>query len=184
MEELLNIVDDNDNIIGTADRIKIHREGLLHREVHVYFMTPKQEIIFQHRARDKDTFPDLLDATVGGHVEINDSYIETAIKETIEETGIRIEEEDLILIDKGKYRYQDAQTGKINNTFRVNYLYIYYDDINDLKIEAGEGLGFEVWPLDQLINLDRKNQAKFIPLVLKFVAQDLKNFIKTGAGIF
>lgn len=84
MENILDIVDENDQIIGQATRDKIHRQGLLHREIHVYFITPQQEIIFQHRAKDKETFPDLLDATVGGHVEIGDSYELTAIKETEE----------------------------------------------------------------------------------------------------
>ena len=65
----LNIVDENDQIIGEDTRENIHRKGLLHREIHVWFYTPKSEIVFQHRAKNKDTFPDLLDATVGGHVE-------------------------------------------------------------------------------------------------------------------
>lgn len=60
-------------------RENIHNQGLLHREIHVWFYTPKGEIIFQHRAKDKDTYPDLLDATVGGHVEINSDYENTAL---------------------------------------------------------------------------------------------------------
>lgn len=31
-EELLNVVDEQGNIIGTETREKIHKEGLLHRE--------------------------------------------------------------------------------------------------------------------------------------------------------
>ena len=74
MPEYLNIVDDNDNIIGQKTREEIHQQGLLHQEIHVYFITPNKEIIFQHRAEDKDTYPDLLSATVGGHVDIGDTY--------------------------------------------------------------------------------------------------------------
>ncbi|HZJ41249.1 MAG TPA: hypothetical protein VFD16_03225, partial [Candidatus Saccharimonadales bacterium] len=74
MKSLLNIVDANDNIIGERERAEIHRLGLLHREIHVYFLTPDKKFIFQHRAKDKDSYPDLLDATVGGHVEIGDTY--------------------------------------------------------------------------------------------------------------
>ena len=75
----LNIIDEQENIIGEETRENIHNQGLLHREVHVWFYTPKGEIIFQHREKDKDTYPDLLDATVGGHVEISLDYENTAL---------------------------------------------------------------------------------------------------------
>lgn len=65
-KQMLEIIDENDNVIGLETREKIHKEGLLHREIHVWFFTPRGEIIFQHRVKDKDIYPDLLDATVGG----------------------------------------------------------------------------------------------------------------------
>ncbi|MCL4437679.1 NUDIX domain-containing protein [Patescibacteria group bacterium] len=77
----LNIVDESGNIIGEETRCNIHKNGLLHKEIHVWFYTPKGEIIFQHRAKNKDVYPDLLDATVGGHVEIGDDYEHAALKE-------------------------------------------------------------------------------------------------------
>jgi len=72
LKQILEIVNENDEVIGLENRTKIHTEGLLHREIHVWFITPNGEIVFQHRAKDKDTYPDKLDATVGGHVEPND----------------------------------------------------------------------------------------------------------------
>src|SRR3989338_9985388 len=94
----LNIVDEAGNIIGIDSRENIHQQGLLHRETHVWFYTPKGEIIFQHRAKDKDTYPDLLDATVGGHVEIGSDYLKTALAEVAEETGLKIAADDLRFI--------------------------------------------------------------------------------------
>jgi isopentenyldiphosphate isomerase len=70
---ILNIIDEEGNILGEATRQEIHEKGLLHGEVHVWFYTPDRQLIFQHRAKDKETWPDLLDATVGGHVEIGDT---------------------------------------------------------------------------------------------------------------
>ena len=89
--EMLEVIEENDNVVGLETRVKIHQDGLLHREIHIWFLTPKAEIIFQHRAKDKDTYPDKLDATVGGHVEPKMSYEETAVKECKEETGIDID---------------------------------------------------------------------------------------------
>jgi len=179
MRETLNIVDDNDNIIGVETREEIHKNGLLHREVHVDFITPDKEIIFQHRAKDKDTFPDLLDAAVGGHVEIGQSYEETALKETAEETGVKLKPDDLIFINKIRKSSADKITGKINNVFDSRYLHIYKGKLSDLRIERGKALGFEVWPLDKLSSLSDDDRARFIPsYILEFGATELREFIK------
>lgn len=178
MKEMLSIVSEEDEVIGEAERQDIHLQGLLHREIHVYFVTPNKEIIFQHRAKDKDTFPDLLDATVGGHVEIGMSYEETAIKETEEETGIKVNVADLIFINKQRLRNEDKVTGKINNVFTSRYLYIYRGDIHDLQVESGKGQGFELWPLEKVLKAEASNQARFIPYIFKVSQTELAGFIK------
>jgi isopentenyl-diphosphate Delta-isomerase len=159
----LNIVNDQDEIIGVEPRDKIHRDGLLHREIHIWFYTPKGEIIFQHRAKDKDTFPDLLDATVGGHVEVGDSYEKTAIKEAKEETGLDILPENLINLIKIKKSSKDETTKKTNNVFRQIFLYRFEGNISELKIEEGKSIGFEAWSIDALLNPDENLKKKFIP---------------------
>lgn len=178
MISLLNVVSDNDEIIGTASREEIHRQGLRHREIHVIFITPTNDIIFQHRARDKDTYPDLLDATVGGHVEIGQTYEETVIKETEEETGLQLKIDDLIFMGKVKRESKDELTGKINSVFNCRYLYVYSGEISDLKIGAGAGIGFEAWPLDKILNISDSDRNKFIPYVLSLCQNELVEFIK------
>src|SRR3989344_8336303 len=132
-EQMLEVVDENDNVVGLETRAKVHQEGLLHREIHVWFMTQNKEIIFQHRDKDKDTYPDLLDATIGGHVEPGMSYEETAFKEGIEETGETINPSKLKQIKKLHKKTFDEITGKINNTIRTQYAYLFEGRIEDLK---------------------------------------------------
>lgn len=163
---ILSVVDENDNVIGQATRKEIHEKGLLHREIHVWFITPNGEIIFQHRAKDKDTFPDLLDATVGGHVEVGDSYEKTAFKEMEEETGVKGDPKDLHFITKFAKRSYDPATKTTNNTIRAQYAYVYRGNLSDLKVEEGKALGFEAWPIDKLPHLEEKDRKKFIPLIL------------------
>lgn len=167
MEEYLEIVNEKDEVVGKETREKIHREGLLHREIHVWFITPNKEIIFQHRAKDKDTYPDLLDATVGGHVEIGMSYDETALKEMEEETGVKAKIEDLQILRKVQKRSEDQATGRVNNAFKVQYVYIYTGRVEDLKVEAGKSLGFELWPIQKLFNLNEEERRRFIPTFLE-----------------
>jgi len=182
---MLNIVDENDEVVGEASREDIHRRGLLHREIHVYFITPDKEIIFQRRAKDKDTFPNMLDATVGGHVEIGHSYEKTAVKETEEETGLKIDAADLIPLAKvqsGSTNESiddstDERTGKINNSIKQEYAYIFKGNIKDLKIEKGSGLGFEIYPINKIVGLSDADSAEFIPYILKFCRTELLKFV-------
>ncbi len=162
---ILNIIDENDKIIGQDTRENIHRKGLLHREIHVWFYTPRGEIIFQHRAKDKDTFPDLLDATVGGHVEIGDDYVKTAIKETREETGLKIDKKDLIFITKIHHTAIDLTNHRINKVIRFIYGFCYKNSIGNLKIEKKKAIGFKAWPIKKLLNISVEDKKYFIPSV-------------------
>lgn len=170
--EKLEVVDENDNVIGLETRQKIHELGLLHREVHIFFITPHGEIIFQHRAKNKDTYPDKLDATVAGHVEHNMTYEETAIKETKEETGLDIKKESLIVLEKMNLREVDDITGLINNTIRVQYAYLYTGSVGDLIVEKGKAIGFESWKIEKLGDLSNEDKNKFKPIVIsnRFIA--------------
>lgn len=166
-QKMLEVVDQNDKTIGLETRAKIHQDGLLHREIHVWFFTPQGEIIFQHRAKDKDTYPDKLDATIGGHVEPGMSYEETAIKECREETGVRVDPNKLIFLGKIKKKSFDMATGLTNNTVRSQYAYLYPDSLSNLQIEKGEALGFEAWRVEKLANLSEMDKNRFIPVSLE-----------------
>jgi isopentenyldiphosphate isomerase len=181
--ERLNIVNENDGIIGEETRQLIHEKGLLHREVHVWFYTPKGEIIFQHRSKDKDTYPDLLDATVGGHVDIGDGYEEAAIRESKEEAGVVIKPEDLVLLKKIKTRSEDAVTHTINYAFKTEYAYLYEGTIEDLVIEEGKSIGFEFWPIDKLLSLSEREKEKFTPNIFKEELREIFILIQKRSNI-
>lgn len=178
MEDKLEIINENDEVIGLETRAKVHQDGLLHREIHIWFLTPKGEIIFQHRAKDKDTYPDKLDATVGGHVDPAMSYEDTAIKECKEETGIDIDLNKLVFLRKMRKRGVDEDTKKINNTIRSQYAYLYDGPINALQVEKGRAEGFEAWKIDDLSNLSEMDKKKFIPLLLQKDMLDILNEAK------
>lgn len=161
--EILEIVDENDNVIGQETKEIIHQKELLHRDIHIWFITPEEEIVFQHRSKNKKLLPDKLDATVGGHVELNASYEETAVKEALEETGINIDVNKLIFLAKMKNSAVNHTTGESHNTIGVQYAYLYDGHINDLKVEKEDGGGFELWKISDLSNLSESDKLKFIP---------------------
>lgn len=163
----LNIVDENGNIIGEETRENIHKQGLLHREIHIWFYTPKGEIIFQHREKNKDTYPDLLDATVGGHVEIGSDYENSALQELEEGTGIKAAKDILAFIQMVRSKTYDKVTGMTNNVIRAIYAYRYDGNVEDLKVEKGKAIGFEAWPFDKIFNITDEDRKRFIPAILE-----------------
>lgn len=172
--KMLEVVNENDEVVGLESSLKIHQEGLLHREIHLWFITPDAKIIFQRRAKNKDTFPDKFDATVGGHVEPKMSYDETVIKECKEETGLNLVFGQVVFLSKFKIRTFDDSTGLINNSFRTQFAYLYNGNINQLAIEVGKGQGFKAWKIDRLEYLSEIDKAKFIPII--FSSQMLNAF--------
>ncbi len=162
MGDKLNIVDEDGAVVGEEYRDVIHRDGLLHKEVHVWLYTPDKELIFQHRAKDKETFPDLLDATAGGHVEIGDGWVTAALKELQEETGVQAEKDSLVFIDEIHSKVHDTTTGLINHALRKVYALEYPEGVENLVVEEGKSLGFEAWDLDKLTDLSSEEQKRFI----------------------
>lgn len=168
--EMLDIVDENDVIVGQATRADIHARGLRHREINVLFITPDGQAIFQRRAGG------LLDAAVGGHVEIGQSYLDAAIMEVSEETGLDILAADLLPLGKITYDEHFPNGSKpYNKGFRMVFAYVYRGKIEDLKIEEGKGAGFEVCPIDAMYQagppLDNVNPCLRMPDYLAFYRQ-------------
>lgn len=160
-EELLEIVDETDTVVGQASRSRVHHEGLLHREANIFFITPEGKLIFQHRSKEKETYPDKLICAVGGHVEPGMTYEQTALKECAEETGLALPATELVYL--GKYRKQsfDPSTRLTNDVFRVYYAYLFKGQLADLRPEPGSGQGFEAWPIEELSDLSPAERQRF-----------------------
>ena len=160
---MLEVVDDDDNVIGIRSRDEIHALGLRHREIHLWLVTPDNEIIFQHRSATKDTFPNLLDASAGGHVEVGQTYEQATIMEAQEEMGLAIAPDQLGHLAKLDNYAVDERLNKTNRTFRETYWLRYSGKLNDLRIEAGEAVGFVALPAAEVFALTPENARGCIP---------------------
>jgi isopentenyldiphosphate isomerase len=87
-EELVDIVDDDDQVIGQVTRSQMRREVLLHRVVAVLCMNSRGEIFVHRRTTTKDVFPGLYDMFAAGTVQAGESYETTAVRELAEELGV------------------------------------------------------------------------------------------------
>jgi len=95
--ELLDIVNENNEIIGVEKRNKAHKNHLLHRAVIILIANNKNKFLLQLRKSTKKQYPLYWAGSVNGHVSSGDSFLEAAKKEMKEEIGI---ETELKFIDK------------------------------------------------------------------------------------
>lgn len=87
-EEIFDVVDNNDSIIGQADRDSVHNDKLVHRAIHVFVLNRNDEILLQKRSMQKDTSPGLWGSSASGHLDAGEDYEGAAIRELNEELGI------------------------------------------------------------------------------------------------
>lgn len=95
--ELFDVVNDRNEVIGQETRGEVHRQGLLHRAVHVFVMNSRGEVFLQKRSHLKDVSPLKWDSSSAGHLDAGESYADCAIREVREENGIQIQETELAL---------------------------------------------------------------------------------------
>jgi 16S rRNA (adenine1518-N6/adenine1519-N6)-dimethyltransferase len=86
--ELLEVVDHENRPVEPKDRATIHREGLLHRAVHIFIINRQDELLLQRRSYKKDLFPRRWNSSVSGHVDVREEYVLSAARELREELGI------------------------------------------------------------------------------------------------
>jgi isopentenyl-diphosphate delta-isomerase type 1 len=87
--ELFDIVNQDDDVIGQAERRACHgNPALIHRAIHVLVFHPSGRLLLQKRAPNKDIQPGKWDTSVGGHLNVGESYLAAARREMAEELGL------------------------------------------------------------------------------------------------
>lgn len=89
MAEIIDIVDQNDKVIGTAPRKGIHNTDQLHRAAHIFLVNSEGKIWLELRAMHCDNYPGHYSSSAAGHISSGEDYITGAQREAEEELGIK-----------------------------------------------------------------------------------------------
>lgn len=153
-DELLDLVDENDEVIGTIwrsqyDRLISEKLGFI-RSADAFIQNSEGKIWVPRRTADKRIAPNGLDFSVGGHVESGDSYDLTIIREAEEEVGLKFDPKKLTKLTK--LRHDEL------GYFQQIYLYLTDEEpvINPSDFVSAEWLR----PEELLAKLDAGEEAK------------------------
>ncbi len=87
-EEIFDVCDAQDHVIGQATRSDVHARGLLHRAVHIWVFRSDGRLLIHLRSATKDEFPGCYTSSASGHVDAGETYDAAAARELGEELGI------------------------------------------------------------------------------------------------
>lgn len=88
--ELFDVVDTEDRVLRTETRGVVHRDKLLHRAVHIFVFNAAGQLFLQRRSMAKDTAPGKWVSSCSGHVDSGEEYDHAALRELVEEIGLRV----------------------------------------------------------------------------------------------
>lgn len=90
MEEVI-LVNENDVVIGTMEKLEAHKKGLLHRAFSVFIFNDKNELLLQRRALNKYHSGGLWTNTCCSHPRPNENILNAANRRLVEEMGFETE---------------------------------------------------------------------------------------------
>lgn len=88
--EPFEIFSPSGQLLGTAPRAQVHREGLWHRSTHVFLYDQQQRLLLQQRSAAKDLYASAWDYSVGEHLQPGEDYPSAALRGLQEELGVHL----------------------------------------------------------------------------------------------
>ncbi|MFI5412548.1 MAG: NUDIX domain-containing protein [Candidatus Micrarchaeales archaeon] len=135
-DELVDILDENGNKTGVSKtKTEAHAKGLWHQVSHVWIYNSEEEILIQKRSMQKESWPGLWDISAAGHLAAGETPIDGALREMLEEIGIKAIPEEIKQIMMRKYSGHPTPNYYSNE---FCYIYIYKTDKMPTKLQKEE----------------------------------------------
>jgi len=166
MEELVDVVDEHDNVVGQTTRKDAQQKGTRHRGVAVMIVNDNGDLLVQKRGMNQKLAPGVFDTSSAGGVSAGESYEEAAVRELKEELGIAIP-----LIDIAKIQEDHTIYGPKMNSIWHLFLGKHNDKIHFNKEEVADVIFMNQEEIQKKIN-DNPDQFTF------GFKQDFKAYLK------
>jgi 8-oxo-dGTP pyrophosphatase MutT (NUDIX family) len=116
-DEILDVVDELDRVVGQASRREVRARRLLHRFAAVLCRDPAGRVYVHRRVDDKDVYPGMYDMFAGGVLAAGESYRQAAARELAEELGVVGPRLRFLF----KHRYRGAENPSWSALFEVTW---------------------------------------------------------------
>ncbi len=150
-EEIFDVCDAQDRVIGQASRDEVHARGLLHRAVHIWVFRSDGRLLIHLRSATKDEYPGCYTSSASGHVDAGETYDAAAIRELREELDVEAPLRWLVQLPAG------AET--------ANEHTVLYRCETDAAVtpDPGEIEQIEWWTIDEIATMIERHPDQFTP---------------------
>jgi isopentenyl-diphosphate Delta-isomerase len=126
MEDQLVLVNEKDEMVGIGAKLKIHREGLLHRAFSIFIFNSHGELLVQRRAFSKYHSAGLWSNTCCGHPRPGERILDAAQRRLKYEMGL-----DCSLEEAATFIYRvDVGNGLIEHEF--DYVFVGHSEADPI----------------------------------------------------
>lgn len=112
-DEWLDVLDEENRVIGQALRSEVHQRGLRHRGADVFLFTAEGKLLVQTRSATRATFPSARDCSAAEHVRAGEDFLQAALRGMKEEIGIEGVDLKPILDFSHSNSPTDHETGRL-----------------------------------------------------------------------
>lgn len=161
------LVDENDNPLGTMEKIEAHEKAKLHRAFSVFIYNSNHELMLQQRALTKYHTPGLWTNTCCSHQKLNESNVEAGKRRLQEEMGFTTDlQETISFIYKAPFE---------NGLTEHEYDYILVGEYNDDPKPNPEEVNDWKWMKLEDIEADIQKNPKDYTEWFKIIFEKHKN---------
>ncbi len=161
-EELVILVDENDNAMGTEEKVKCHLpNGKLHRAFTALLFDKNGRLILTKRAKGKMLWPGDWDGTFASHPRESETFVSSGERRMPEELGI---EGKLDYLHKFEYHVSYKDIGSENEI--CGTLIGVIDESTELKEIDGEIDEIKWNSAEKLISEIKTNPKSYCPWML------------------
>lgn len=157
VNDLVVLVNQAGRRTGTAEKMKAHIEGWLHRAFSVFIFNDKGEMLLQQRAKTKYHFGGLWTNACCSHPRPGEKVLQAAKRRLQEELGFKA---PLMLIDSIQYSFYDPVSGLTEKEF--DYL-IFGKYAGAINMHPDEVMAVQWMKYDDLYQQIKRHPGKFTP---------------------
>lgn len=162
-EQTLILVDKKDRIIGTAEKMRVHQEGLLHRAFSIIILNSQGEMLLQLRAKKKYHSGGLWANACCSHPRLGEVLIKAARERLIEEMGFDCELKEIFV-----FHYRTAfANGLVENELDHVLLGISDDSPKPNPEEADNWQWLEIGEIKKDIAKNPGKYTSWFKLIMK-----------------
>ena len=127
------LVDEQNNVLGTADKYQVHGENTpLHRAFSVFIFDQQNRLLLQQRAECKKTWPGVWSNSCCGHPELNETNEDAVRRRCLYELGIELQNLEFA----SPYRYCFTHLGVMENEICPIFVARYQGELNENESEV------------------------------------------------